>query len=476
MKDVLMNHINLIKPNGVYNTSLNRKTWWQNRGIGHLFDEILTLIPSDIYSIKDCIHVILSDIEFPTCKECGTYVKFYDGCKIRDFCTYKCRAANKDVYGKYKKTNMERYGISSPFHVPQTRTKESYEKSIAKGRETILKRYGVDHNSKLRAFDINRLPDVSDLTRYEISDKYDVAYTTLNRAIRTSGVVVKNPSQSREEKFIEDILIELGVEYIKNDRTIINPLELDFVIPNYGVAIEVNGLYWHTDRTKPKDYHINKTVLCEDKGIQLIQFLDIEINKNPKLVKSMVLSKLGKLDKIWARKCVFGTVDSKVAANFHRDNHISGHSISTQHYGLYYNNDLLTVLSFARSRFNKKSDLELIRFSTKIGLQVVGGFSKMVTNSGITSFISYADRRFSGRSNVYDTNGMKLIGTTQPNYFYTKDHRILLSRHKYQKSKLTKFDNYSESKSERQIMSELGFERFYDCGSNLFIYGDTNVK
>ncbi|MBR4316364.1 MAG: hypothetical protein IKP65_05310 [Alphaproteobacteria bacterium] len=59
-------------------------------------------------------------------------------------------------------------------------------------------------------------------------------------------------------------------DIIENDKTMIKPYELDIYIPEKQVAIEFDGIYWHNEENKPKNYHLMKTELCEEKGIHLI--------------------------------------------------------------------------------------------------------------------------------------------------------------------------------------------------------------
>ena len=70
---------------------------------------------------------------------------------------------------------------------------------------------------------------------------------------------------------------------ILNTREIIKPKELDIWLPELNLAIEYNGLYWHSgDNTGLNE----KTELCEAKGIKLIHIFENEW-KNLKLRDSI---------------------------------------------------------------------------------------------------------------------------------------------------------------------------------------------
>jgi len=59
-----------------------------------------------------------------------------------------------------------------------------------------------------------------------------------------------------------------------NNRSVLNCLELDIYLPEYNVAIEFNGLYWHSELYKEKDYHLNKTLECKKKGVDLLHIFE----------------------------------------------------------------------------------------------------------------------------------------------------------------------------------------------------------
>ncbi|MFA5733351.1 MAG: hypothetical protein WC934_15300, partial [Acidithiobacillus sp.] len=65
-----------------------------------------------------------------------------------------------------------------------------------------------------------------------------------------------------------------------NDHELIKPNELDIYLPDTNVAIEYNGVYYHSynklESFKEKYKHYNKTSNCFDKGIKLIQIFENE--------------------------------------------------------------------------------------------------------------------------------------------------------------------------------------------------------
>lgn len=244
--------------------------------------------------------------------------------------------------------------------------------------------------------------------------------------------------------------------------------ELDIYIPDKKVAIEINGIYWHsTNAGTDKNYHINKTNVANKLGIRLIHiFQDQWISKND-ICKSIIKSALGICDtKIYARNCEFKQVSRIQEREFLNNNHIQGFISSTQCYGLYYKDELVQLVSFRKSRF-EKDEIELVRQCSKLGHSVVGGFSKLMVDSKIEHCISYVDRSlFTGQS--YYKIGFSKICETPPSYYYFNSSDIFtrLNRINFQKHKLSKLlKNFDNSKTEIENMLDNGYLQVYDCGT-----------
>ncbi len=252
-------------------------------------------------------------------------------------------------------------------------------------------------------------------------------------------------------------------------------VSIDIFVPELNLAIEYNGVYTHSELygLKNKYYHLHKTEECEKRNIQLIHILDKEWHEQNEIVKSMLLSKMGKNEFIYqARKCEIKLVNKKISDSFCVQNHIQGKAKSSINIGLYYNNDLVSLMTFGKSRYDKNYDWELLRFCNKLNSTTNGGFSKLLKYFRINyngSIISYANRRFSIGS-IYEKNGFTFIKNTTPNYFYTKRHLTLESRLKYQKHKLSSlFKEVDMKKTEWEIMQENGYDRIWDCGNKVYV-------
>lgn len=263
-----------------------------------------------------------------------------------------------------------------------------------------------------------------------------------------------------------------------NDRTIIHPYELDIYVPFKSLAIEVNGIYWHSFDHRvgqaEKNKHLDKHHLCLSKNIQLLQIWDKEWDDKRSIVKSMIKSKLGLLVKINARECEFKPVDNKTFADFLIKNHLQGRVPTKWKFALYYNGEIVQVLGFNR---HIKHECEISRFATKCGYVVVGGFTKLFKNGTdlikVSSVMTFANKRYS-TGGVYQKAGFKLINESKPNYFYVKNHNIY-SRIKFQKHKLKKLlPNFDDSKSEIENMLNNGYRILWDAGNYQYLWIDNH--
>ena len=271
----------------------------------------------------------------------------------------------------------------------------------------------------------------------------------------------------------------LGIDgYELHNRDILNGREIDIYIPSLKLGIEYDGLRWHSEIfNKGANYHLSKTEECERQGIRLIHIFEDEWQYKRDIVKSRLLNLIGKTpDKIYARKCAIKEVDSHTASKFLNENHIQGTCNSSYRYGLYYNDELVSIMTFGKLRKNlgstdKDGYYELLRFCNKLNTAVVGGASKLfkhfLKENKPTNVISYADRRWSN-GGLYEKLGFTLNHKSKPSYFYVVNDKRE-NRFKYRKDVLVK-EGYDSSKTEHQIMLERGIYRIYDCGCLVYEY------
>ncbi len=279
-------------------------------------------------------------------------------------------------------------------------------------------------------------------------------------------------SCDKSENELKDFIKSLNIEFIENTRNIISPLELDIYIPSHNLAIEYDGLYWHSELYKPSNYHLNKTLECEKQGIQLIHIFEDEWLFKQDIVKSRLMNILGLTsNKIFARKTNIKEVSSNDSKLFLNDNHIQGSSIDKFRIGLYLDDELISLMTFGKPRIalgskSTENGYELFRFCNKLNTSVIGGADKLLKHFIKTynpkNIISYADRRWS-QGDLYEKLGFTFIHNSKPNYYYIINNKRK-HRFAYRKDVLIK-DGFDPNNTEHDIMLERKIYRIYDCGT-----------
>lgn len=288
--------------------------------------------------------------------------------------------------------------------------------------------------------------------------------------------------KSAPEYEIIDFIKSLGVTNVKQG---VRPLgfELDIFLPDYNIAIEYNGLYWHSSNNTDDDkgmsvYHLNKTEQCERNGIKLFHVFENEWLDSTKkeIWKSMFKHSLKMSTRIFARKCCIKPISNTDSKEFCNNNHLQGGINSSHSYGLFHDNQLMSVLTIGKARYNN-SGIEILRYCNKVGTVTVGGFSKLISYVSAlhnTDLISYANRRWSS-GNLYRQTGFKLTRISGPCYFYLDKKFNVYHRSTFtKKNVLKKFPN--SSGTEVSIMYNNGYRRIWDCGNFVFTYSVKSGK
>lgn len=283
----------------------------------------------------------------------------------------------------------------------------------------------------------------------------------------------KYKNGSSYEEIIANYIEELGYGFERNIRMEqLNGLECVVFIPRYNIGIEINGLYWHSDKFKDHNYHAKKKQYAEENGIKLLMFTDHEIQNQLVIVKSIIRNALGLSKRIYARNCVVKELTPSETETFLVNNHIQGKAGHPKYrLGLYHNGELVSCMTFGPPRFDKTHNIELIRFCNVVGHTVVGGASKLlkyfINNYPCVSIVSYANRNRSDGA-LYTTLGFEHIGISKPSYSYVKGSKVV-SRYQAMKHKLPNLlEIFDETKSEQHNMLANGFYRLYDCGNHIY--------
>lgn len=404
-----------------------------------------------------------------------------------------------DFKEKSKKTNMNRYGIE---HYSKT---DEFKIRVV---ETSLEKYGVDNYSKTYESKVKTInKNISKYGSYSISqneeyrkEKYEMANNENYIKYIDNSISLFNCDCNKNHEF------QIHVDnYIKRNKennplcTICHPisakssikekvlyefiestysgeiipgyrdgLEIDIYLPELKLGFEFNGLYWHSNKYKEKNYHIDKTKHFLDKEIRIVHIWEDDWIFRREVVESQISNLVSNTNiKIFARKCNIAEVDTKESSSFLEENHIQGKVNSSLKLGLFHNEILVSIMTFDHFEGrNLMSDNEwnLNRFCSSRNTNVVGGASKLfeyfVKTYNPSRVISYADRDWS-IGNLYYKLGFKKIGESQPDYKYLVDgQRVHKSR--YKKSKTKTMLTESKYALENNIL------KIYDCGKIKF--------
>ncbi len=392
--------------------------------------------------------------------------------KIKETCREKYGSdytvTSSEVQEKIKTTCLEKYGTESPLasSYVHKKTVQSHRANRYENNKKVLKLF-----KNIELLDTKEEYINNEVHRYfcSIHGEFESVVMDGLRVICPSCYSGYNGVSTREKEISEFLTQYFTIE--SSNRTILGGKELDIYVPEKNLAIEFDGLYWHNNSRKEKNYHLDKTEECEKHGIQLVHIFENEwLNKRP-IVESILLAKLGIFQKrIYGRKCSVKIVSQETYREFSELNHLQGYVRAPLVLGLYHEDELVEICSFGKSRF-KSGENELLRHCSKLHHQVIGGFSKLIKawkklNPGQELF-TYCDRRYStGKS--YITSGWEHVGTSAPNYFYIVNNS-LVSRIKYQKHKLSGIlETFDSDLTEQENMSINGYAWIYDCGNLKF--------
>lgn len=483
------------------------------------------------------------------CVVCCAPAKFCGGkLSFRETCGAKCGAKlaqlrllessngrhpsqTAEVKEKRKKTNLEKYGVTSPLLIEDVKKRRAAAMSdpsvISKIQRTCESRYGVRHPlqnasflNKARQTNLLRFGaenamqnrDIATKNKSKNSARYQelllpakvsvlrqlgfiepfkngyhgtgVSYTwehscglVFDEVLPVNGGAPRCPechkTSSHLEQLLRSRLEDEGIRTVQNVRDILFGKEIDIWLPEHNLGIEIHGEFWHS-----ADARIQKKMqLAKDAKIQLLQFWGHEVTEKLDQVVSLVLAKIGKNTRISARKTHVIKLSPKEAHLFNLRHHLEGDARGASlSLGLARDDKLLMVATFCKSRFSKKHQFELLRMCSVPGVTVVGGASKLIKNAkdllGVDKIITYANLRYS-TGNVYSKLGM-FLRNSKPNYtwygYVSGEGWQKKTRYETQKHKLQVLlkDKFDPTKTEIENMLESNWLQLLDAGNAVY--------
>lgn len=417
---------------------------------------------------------------------------------IKEFVKNSIRNDIKD----YEILSLDK-GINGPITVKYIPTGDIFNYNSAykfqKGKYRNTPWDKENERKKLENDFIDKFNKFADKSQYELvypinykSNKYTVKIKHLDcgkifDAIPANFLYLNNgcpycalKGKSKEENEVYNYVLSLYPTAIQHYK-LNNNKELDIFISELKIGIEYCGLYWHSEKKLGRKYHEEKMEQANKEGIRLLTIFEDEWINNNAITKSKIKRILHKDNsiKIYGRKCIIKIVDGKDKNAFLNANHIQGEDTSYLNLGLYYNSELVAVMTFSKSRVamggKEKSWIELSRYASKINSTVLGGFNKLLeyfkANYNWTEIRTYADLRWSDSvNNIYNNSGFMLLSKNKPDYFYAdRYHRY--HRYNFRKDIIKKKfpEIYDDTKTEFEMMDKTPYIRIWDCGTLTFI-------
>lgn len=339
----------------------------------------------------------------------------------------KYGSSNYQNIEKFKRTCIERYGSNSPLE--SDIIKEKIKNTIKnqhncdwyvqsddfkkKAKDTSIQKYGTTNPAQseivkrkilktrlsqiFESFSKNSFVEPQfDLDYYLIhyqeellwkckkcgsifKARKDTNFNLNDRIVRCWKCYPRVSGTSKEEQEIYEFLCSYidKDDIIQHDRTVLKDIrkELDFYIPKYNLAIEFDGLYWHSNSILGDKYlHQRKFDLCKKKNIFLMHIFENEWLNKKDVVKSRILHLIGKESSLSSHQYTIKEISvDETIKFFDRNNLYSDHgnlniALTT------FNDILISVMSLEKN----EDSIKIINFCNILNYKVHGCISKMM--------------------------------------------------------------------------------------------------
>jgi len=438
------------------------------------------------------------------CDECGNekdvvyknYYKITNGLKDKYYCDeckhIKTKITNNMNYGvstsflrediklKIRKTLNDRYGVS---HALQS--KDIKDKMKTK----LVDKYNTDNVSKIQNVKDKKVKTLKTTWIKRISKNYSflniidgdydkkilnikcdlnkdhnfsIDLNLLHNRLEFKNVIctvcnsLHSNKSSYETQIYDFIKIYYKGDIILNSRKIISPYELDIYLPEFKIGIDFNGLHWHNELKKDKNYHKLKTDLCNEIGIQMIHIYEDDWLYKQNIIKSMILNKLKINNEINIKETELKEIiDKELVKEFLNKNHLKGYIGSKINIGLFHNGELISLMVFKHF----KNRYEILRFCNKLNTNIIGGISKIfnffIRKYSPNEVITYIDRSYS-KGKSYEDLGFKIDSLIEPDYYYILNHK--------RKNNINFIKNNFDNKPNEQLLLDRKIYKIYDSG------------
>ncbi len=390
-----------------------------------------------------------------------------------------------------KKKFLDKYGVDNPSKLDFIKSKKI---------ETSIKNWNSEHPMKneyvkKKCFDsqeINKHPftnksflkDVIDTKQKNIlykykkiveNDEYEIIdntknemkilhkkcdqifytnYSTLRNRLNYNITLCTNcfpisESKSVKEKDFVSWLRSLNLNIKENDRNILNGKELDIYIPEYNLAIEFNGLYWHSEKFKDKNYHLDKSLKCSEQGIRLLHVWEDEWIFKQDVVKSTILDILNMKKNFKYKDLLTVKVlnDKNNIEKFVSKNSLNFFEKTNLNISVFHNQEIIAILCLKRNGKNYTIINHVEKISNDIKYNTFEIlFNYLLNNYYYENIYLMNDFRF---GNIVSEDIFEKINFSKPSFYLCKGNQRF---------------------SKKEIKNNKGYFKLYNCGINKFKY------
>ena len=253
---------------------------------------------------------------------------------------------------KCKKTTFKRHGYRASFEIQKYR-------ELAK--KAVIKKYNVDNVFKLDAIKndiknkINQKEKGKKISKTRLKNKYlslfkideitplfslneykggknikypfrckkcgSIFYSSVDSGnipiCRSCNPIRYGELENDLRSYFKKFRLEKKRLYIDN----ISYREIDIVFTDFNIGIELNGLYWHSNKVlskkfkRTKYYHFDKFILAKKNGISLIQIFEDEYKENKEAIIDYILHLLEGKFTTFYKKYIFEEKDFLILDN-----------------------------------------------------------------------------------------------------------------------------------------------------------------
>ena len=433
---------------------------------------------------------------------------------------YEIASMSDEIKEREKQSNLKKYGVISTAMLQETRQKAietnrrkygvdwhlQSDEQKAKMRATMQEKYGVDwasqtEESRRKCHKINNRKTYDSFARWKdyivpmfSMEEYDGwkqdkhymwkcqkcgesfywnKYDCSGRVPICHKCMKKSGTSQMEKEILEYVNFIYGGKVITNTRKVLGNMELDIYMPDRGVAIEFDGLYWHAEEKHLEGYHVAKTNRCMELGIRLLHVFEDEWLSRRGAIESVIADAIGiKGVEMDANECEIRKISCTVASEFYIENSpLYGGRKTRMNYGMFHGNELVYAMSFSTSKFNSSFKYQLVSLASKKSCHIQGAERKIIDEfkkeHQSKSIVFYSDRRYLSREQLYFI-GMKYLKSTHVNYYWTH------SQKRFSRNQVVHHvidivgEGYNPNLSVEENMVFAGWKKIFDCGFDVF--------